>query len=467
MNDVFISYRRDTGSKEASLINEKLKARGVRPFLDKHNIHSEDFFQSIRRHIDSSPNFLMILTPGYFTKRNGEDWVRKEIEYAWQKKKRFIGIAFDEYDHGENDWNSEDEIIRQFKTFNYFPFNDTTSKHEDASIDAIIDNMVDAQGRKFSVERHLSNNAWYLNHEMTDEDMLWIISDHDVCKNLDWKILDKALGESVFAGREDLSMFVLKAYDIETYEDKYSLGPKRKNDRAISQVFGFTYESFVDHANERFGEGHFCADPFSDGNSPKDNDAAVDKAIKKILRDNDLPGFDLMDFTLIIKDRDNPENTVSQMTRYLNPKGGIIYIRELDDDFIQAFPDEKQLIPRMKKLLEMDIGAGNRHTGKKIYTYLKKAGANKVFISNEVISTANLSKTSSRERICDTYFSYLIPEMEMLVKEHPDNDDYTEGLDWLRKNYPLVQSLFRSTEFYFRTGHIAGYGVFSEEEDDE
>ena len=57
--------------------------------------------------------------------------------------------------------------------------------------------------------------------------------------------------------------------------------------------------------------------------------------------------------------------------------------------------------------------------------------------------------------------------MRALSREHPDNDEYKEAYDWLCIHYPEVQSLFRSSEFYFRTGHIAGYGVFTPPEDDE
>jgi len=466
MRDIFISYRRDTGSNVASLVKAKLEAKKIDAFLDRQHIQSEDFTRRIRTQIDQAPNFLMILTPGYFVRRPGEDWVMREIEYAIKKKKNFIALRFNGYDPYEADWEKESDEIRYFKTFNTIPYNDSTAKLEEASINSIIENMVDDKGLKFSLEKGLGNNAWYLNHEMTDEDMLWILSDHDVCKSLDWEVMDRALGESVFADRQSLSMFVFKAYDIDSYALKYSLGPKRKNERSIDNVYGFTYDFFVDYADARFGENHFKADVFSDNLSIKQNRKNIHNAIKQILDDNHIRGFDIIDFTLVIKDHENPEELLSIMSNYLNPEGGVIYIRELDDDFVYAYPDEKNLIGKMKELLELDTGAGNRHTGKKIYTFLKKAGACKVYISNKVISTANMSKRADRERICDTYFSYLRPEMAILAQEDPLNEKYKEALSWLNVNYPKVQSLFRSTEFYFRTGHIAVYGVFKEDEDD-
>lgn len=457
--DLFISYRRDTGSSQAALLNEKLRARGVKTFFDKHSIHSEDFLDTIKKNIDNSPNFLIVLTPGYFKQRTDveTDWVREEIRYATEKGKNFIAVRFENYDVHEVDFTKEEPAVAQFGTFNALPYNDYSKRAEKASIDDIIEGMVDKDGKKFSLVKKVQANSWYSSHEMTDEDLLWILTDHDVCKKLDWELFDKILAEDVFKDREEINLFTYKAYEIGTYAKKYGLNPKRKNGLKIDNVYGVTYSSFLEYADELFGEGHFVSDDF-----PSED---YGKQLAKILKEHNLPGFDIIDLTLVIKDTKNPEKRVWEMAQYLNPEGGVIYIRELDDDYIDAYPDEKEYIKRMVKYLDLDDGAGNRHTGKKIYTFLKKAGADKVFISDQVISTAN-HKPAYQKKICDTYFSYLKPEMQALAKEHPENEEYVEASHWINENYDEVERLFCSTEFYFRAGYIAGYGVFKADEDD-
>ncbi len=464
MHDIFISYRRDTGSSDAGLIHALFKNKGINAFLDSKVIRNENFFNSIKRHIDASPNYLMILTPGYMVRRNGEDWVRREIEYAVSKKKNIIGLAFDQYNHAEVDWaNEESDFANRFALFNYFKFDRSL---EDASLELVINAMVDPSGKKFSTNKSLMNNPWYSIHDFTPEDKLWIEADHDVCKKLDWEVLDKALGEKVFGDRKDLSMLVYKAYDIDTYDYKYSLGEKRTNPRRISDVYGFTYDFLTDYANNRFGKGHFFPDIFTEIELQNDRKEHFQKTVRKMLADNHLKGFDLIDLTLVIKDRTNPDRIVRQLTEYLNPEGGIIYIRELDDHLVYGYPDDKGLIKKMLDLLRVDYGAGNRYTGMKIYTYLREAGAQKIYMSDKIISTANLNK-AQRQRIVDAYFSYLKPEMRILAKEHPENDDYQEGNEWLNQHYGEVEDLFASKNFYFRTGHVLGYGVFVPEDEDD
>ena len=87
-----------------------------------------------------------------------------------------------------------------------------------------------------------------------------------------------------------------------------------------------------------------------------------------------------------------------------------------------------------------------------------------------MISTAN-HKPAYQKKICDTYFSYLKPELKALAeptdknKEHKNYKKFVEAADWLNDNYDDVESLFRSTEFYFRAGYVAGYGVFYPDEE--
>lgn len=460
--DLFISYRRNTGGELAALINNKFNQKGIETFFDRDNIHNVDFWQRIQEGIDKSPNFLMILSPGYFSQRkNEEDYVRKEILYAIKQGKNLLAIASDKYNPDEIKWEDEIEEIKKLRTFDYKVYpQDATQKMVDLFLHSYIKAMKNHDGSNFSLVKKPENNSWYSNHEMRDEDFLWIKTDYTVCKSMDWEILEQAISEpGLFEGRDELNLFCYKAYDIETYRKKYDLNPNKNvgNKKRISNVYGVTYNDLIEKADQIFGQGHFIVDNFDSENYVS--------AIENLLIENNLNGFDIIDLTLVIKDISNPEKIVRDLVNYLNPNGGIIYIRELDDDYIDGYPDDKGYVEKLKKLLDLDEGAGNRHTGKKIYTFLKRAGAEKVYISDSIISTANHS-SRFQHKMFETYFSYLEPELRELVsdseqnKNNPKYEKYLEAYDWLIENYNDIESLFCSQDFYFRAGYVAGYGVF-------
>ena len=93
--DVFISYRRTTGSNDARLLEQALRARGFNVFFDYNSLRSGKFDESIFTAIEQSPVFILILSEKCFEGCSSEtDWVRMEIEHALKiKGKTIIPVA--------------------------------------------------------------------------------------------------------------------------------------------------------------------------------------------------------------------------------------------------------------------------------------------------------------------------------------------------------------------------------------
>ena len=158
--DVFISYRRNTGASLCGIVRELLKKKKIDVFFDKDNIRSEQFPERIKKGIDSSPNFLMILTPGYFVKREGIDRVREEILYAVEKKKKFILVYSEEYDNDEVDWENEQDEIKQFENFNRIKYESMSSRETELFVEKIIKDMVGHDGLPYVLNKKAQNNSY-------------------------------------------------------------------------------------------------------------------------------------------------------------------------------------------------------------------------------------------------------------------------------------------------------------------
>lgn len=78
--DVFISYRRVGGDAIAQFLKQNLLRRRLRVFLDVSDLKSGHFGQAISSTIASTPNFVVVLTPGALDLCEDEnDWLRREI----------------------------------------------------------------------------------------------------------------------------------------------------------------------------------------------------------------------------------------------------------------------------------------------------------------------------------------------------------------------------------------------------
>lgn len=91
--DIFISYRREGGESAAQTIYDRLTESGYHVFLDRESLNSGNFDTRIYAVIDQCRDFLLILSPEALTRcKNGDDWVRREVEYALMKEKNIIPI---------------------------------------------------------------------------------------------------------------------------------------------------------------------------------------------------------------------------------------------------------------------------------------------------------------------------------------------------------------------------------------
>ncbi len=94
--DVFISYRRDGGGEFARSIKAELELRGYSVFLDFDELKDGVFDDRILEAIESSPVFLFILSNGSLDRCMQEgDWVRKEVEHAYNHNCHIIPVNKD------------------------------------------------------------------------------------------------------------------------------------------------------------------------------------------------------------------------------------------------------------------------------------------------------------------------------------------------------------------------------------
>lgn len=91
--DVFVSYRRDKGSEVARYLAERLSKRGYRVFLDVDSLGSGEWGKELQHRIDECPDFVAVVTDGYFLRcENPDDVVRKEIARALETRATVIPL---------------------------------------------------------------------------------------------------------------------------------------------------------------------------------------------------------------------------------------------------------------------------------------------------------------------------------------------------------------------------------------
>lgn len=94
--DAFISYRRETGSELAQVIQAKIdQITGGKKnvYVDVNELGKGQFDTALLGMIERTPNFIILLTPDSLNRcMNEGDWVRREISHAIKTEKNIIPV---------------------------------------------------------------------------------------------------------------------------------------------------------------------------------------------------------------------------------------------------------------------------------------------------------------------------------------------------------------------------------------
>ena len=105
----FISYRRETGSIMARIVQSELKKRGHSSFLDVDDLGPKQFGTRLLKEIESVPNFVVVLSPGSMDRcENREDWLRREIAHAIATHRNIVPLMVDEFQYPSKDKMPDD-----------------------------------------------------------------------------------------------------------------------------------------------------------------------------------------------------------------------------------------------------------------------------------------------------------------------------------------------------------------------
>ncbi|XP_061461148.1 NAD(+) hydrolase SARM1 [Rhineura floridana] len=134
--DVFISYRRATGSQLASLLKVHLQLHGFSVFIDVEKLEAGKFEDKLIQSIMSARNFVMLLSRSALDKCMGDveckDWVHKEIATALNSGKNIVPVT----DHFE--WPDPETLPEDMRAILKFNGIKWSHEYQDATIEKII-----------------------------------------------------------------------------------------------------------------------------------------------------------------------------------------------------------------------------------------------------------------------------------------------------------------------------------------
>ena len=432
MYDVFISYRRDGGYAMARLLYEHLKSKGLNPFFDIEELRSGPFNTKLYEAIESSSNFLLVLPPNALDRCVDEkDWLRLEIEYAIKRNKNIIPAMMTNFT-----WPSK--MVESISKVSEYNGLELSREYFSASIDKIMSLMknisIITEQKHEYVSSERNENTYFTSADTKEAKRL------KIQQNLMIEFDKETYARVLNCGTN------LTVLDVGSNNGDFIMNRMGLKDN-VYMVIGLEYDAkCVEIANEKYNDsrGYFYQINVEDD--------ILGEKIESILEERQIEKFDVINLSMIILHLKNPFKLLKTLRKYLR-KGGVVVIRDIDDGINYAFPDQDGDFARVVDICQQNETSGYRHSGRQIYTLLKRAGYADIKLEKAGLSTIGMS-FEEREALFDTYFSFILDDCHIMVERYPDNKNYLDDYLWMKNIYEELEERFQDETFVFSLGFM-------------
>lgn len=134
--DVFLSYRRSSGSQLASLLKVHLQLRGLNVFLDVTGLGGGKFDDALLTTIGNSSNMVTVLSPNCLDRcigdMTGQDWVHKELAHAIDSGVHIVPVM-DNFV-----WPEQDNLPSAIKSLSTMNGVKWSHEYQEACVDKVV-----------------------------------------------------------------------------------------------------------------------------------------------------------------------------------------------------------------------------------------------------------------------------------------------------------------------------------------
>lgn len=213
---------------------------------------------------------------------------------------------------------------------------------------------------------------------------------------------------------------------------------------SVNKVIGLEYnKALAEKAQKKWGD-----DRFSFYNLDVESTHFLSR-LDDIMKRENVEAFDIIYLSLVLLHLKDPDSLLLKLKPLLKDDGVLVVV-EGDDSSSFIVPDEDGLLKGFMEILSKDKYSGDRTLGKRIEKMLVTCG----YIISRPVSEI-MAWEGEREKKKDIYtvfFSYLEGDVDILLKEDKDNEEYKASEKWLEKNSRKLEKLVKDDNSFLNLG---------------
>ncbi len=175
------------------------------------------------------------------------------------------------------------------------------------------------------------------------------------------------------------------------------------------------------------------------------------RKLTEICENEGIEQFDFIHISMLLLHLKSPMKLLRILKSFLK-SGGVLFIKDIDDGFTVAYPDEHGLFAKAIDIYNDCEEGGFRHSGRQIFSYLKKLHMSNIQLKLNGINTTQMDY-DKRNALYELYFSGCIKEdIRKMVEKFKGNTLYESWYNWFLDNEENMQEEFFEDSFFFNLG---------------
>jgi SAM-dependent methyltransferase len=177
-----------------------------------------------------------------------------------------------------------------------------------------------------------------------------------------------------------------------------------------------------------------------------------EERLEEIVEQMDIREFNIINISMLLLHLKSPYRLLRIVRKYL-ARGGRIIVKDIDDGFNLVYPDDGGDFARVIDICNRNETSGYRHSGRQVYTLLRRAGYRDIVLEKAGLSTVGMNY-EERDALFDTYFSFIREDLAIMAERYPHDKRVLQDYAWYTKNYEDLEERFQDETLFFNLGFV-------------
>ncbi len=177
-----------------------------------------------------------------------------------------------------------------------------------------------------------------------------------------------------------------------------------------------------------------------------------EERMDEIMAENDIEKFDWINVLAVVSHLKSPYKVFKALKK-MTKRGGVFFVRNIDDGINLAYPDKENRFKRAFGILSKCDTVGYRYSGRELFSIFTTLNFSKITLEKFGLNNINMDY-DNKTAFFDVIFGFIKNGLKNAVKNHPNDEELKVEQAWFLDEYDEMEEQFLANETFVNFGFL-------------